>query len=194
MFTLNVSSFTVLGSTDGYLLSSTIDPIIVVAIGVLFLPIFVCWLCVRFVPNDYVAIVEKLWSPSGSVAEGRIIALGSEAGYQAELLRGGVHFGYWRGQYRLHKARLVTIAQGKIGYVYARDGEPLPSSQTLARIVPCNNFQDASAFLRGNGHPDTHGQRGRQRAILREGVYAINLAVFVVITENKIGRASCRER
>ena len=27
------------------------------------------------------------------------------------------------------------------------------------------------------------GQRGRQRAILREGVYAINLALFVVLTD-----------
>ncbi len=30
------------------------------------------------------------------------------------------------------------------------------------------------------------GQRGRQRGILREGVYAINLAAFVVITESKV--------
>jgi uncharacterized membrane protein YqiK len=186
MFTPNLVSFTVLGSTAGDLLSGTIDPIIVIAILALFLLLFVCWLCVRFVPNDYVAIVEKLWSPGGSVAEGRIIALGNEAGYQAELLRGGVHFGYWRGQYRLHKARLVTIAQGKIGYVYARDGEPLPASQTLARIVPCNNFQDARGFLNGDGSQTAvRGQRGRQRAILREGVYAINLAMFVVITETK---------
>ena len=44
----------------------------------------------------------------------------------------------------MHKVRLVTISQGKIGYVYARDGEPLPSSQTLGRVVPCNNFQDAA--------------------------------------------------
>ena len=47
----------------------------------------------RVIPNDQVGIVEKLWSPKGSVTEGRIIALGGEAGYQAELLRGGVHFG-----------------------------------------------------------------------------------------------------
>jgi len=150
------------------------------------LTMFACWLTLRSIPNDYVGIVEKLWSLGGSVGEGRIIALTGEAGYQAELLRGGLHFGYWRWQYRVHKVRLVTIAQGKIGYVYARDGQPLPSSQTLGRIVPCDNFQDASAFLSGNGEPEVLGQRGRQRAILREGVYAINLAVFVVITENKV--------
>ncbi len=32
------------------------------------------------------------------------------------------------------------------------------------------------------------GQRGRQRAILREGVYAINLALFMVITEDTVYR------
>ena len=36
------------------------------------------------------------------------------------------------------------------------------------------------AFLGGGG------QRGRQRAILREGVFAINLAQFVVITEDRV--------
>ena len=85
----------------------------------------------------------------GSVPEGRIIALDGEAGYQADLLRGGLHFGLWRWQYRIHKVALVTVPQGKIGYVYARDGEPLPPSQTLGRVVDCNNFQDARAFLLG---------------------------------------------
>ena len=42
---------------------------------------------------------------AGSVPEGRIIALGREAGYQADLLRGGIHFGLWRWQYRVHKTR-----------------------------------------------------------------------------------------
>jgi hypothetical protein len=153
----------------------------------LFVLLFVAWLAVRYVPNDRAAVVEKLWSATGSVAEGRIIALNGEAGYQAELLRGGIHFGLWRFQYRVHKVRLVTIAQGKIGYVYARDGVPLTSGQTLARITPCNNFQDARMFLNGDGSPDcTSGQRGRQRSILREGVYAVNLATFVVISENKV--------
>ncbi len=158
-----------------------------VVLVVLFVLAFAAWMVVRYVPNDRAAIVEKLWSAGGSVAEGRIIALGGEAGYQAELLRGGMHFGLWRGQYRVHKARLITISQGKIGYVYARDGEPLSPGQTLGRVVPCNHFQDARQFLNGDGSPNAvRGQRGRQRAILREGVYAINLAMFVVITENKV--------
>lgn len=164
------------------------------------LGLFGAWLTLRYIPNNQVGIVEKLWSRSGSVPEGRIMALNGEAGYQADLLRGGVHFGLWRWQYRIHKVNLVTIPQGKIGYVYARDGVPLPPSQTLGQVVACNNFQDACAFLGAketsepaNSVPQVPpqgengvGQRGRQRAILREGVYALNLAMFVIITEDAV--------
>ncbi len=146
----------------------------------------------RYIGNSRVGIVEKLWSTQGSVSEGRIIALGGEAGFQADVLRGGLHLGYWRWQYRIHKLPLVTVPQGKIGYVYARDGEPLPPSQTLAQVVACNHFQDARTFLVGESEgPDKEpyvGQRGRQRAILREGVYALNLALFVVITDDAVYR------
>ncbi|MCO6046303.1 SPFH domain-containing protein [Aeoliella sp. ICT_H6.2] len=154
-------------------------------LSILPVPLFVLlflWLTVRYIPNDRVGIVEKLWSSKGYVDEGRIIAMHGEAGYQARLLRGGIHWGYWRWQYAVHKVRLVTVSEGKIAYVYARDGQPLPSSQTLGRVVECNDYQDATAFLTG----EIRGQRGRQRAILREGVYAINLAVFTVITESKV--------
>jgi uncharacterized membrane protein YqiK len=159
----------------------------VVAVGLLVLILLLSWLTVRYIPNTTVGVVEKLWSGAGSLSEGSIIALNGEAGYQADLLRGGVHFGLWRWQYRIHKVGLVTIPQGKIGYVYARDGEPLQPSQTLARVVPCNNFQDARAFLVGTEQAG-RGQRGRQRMILREGVYAINPALFVVISEDAVFR------
>src|SRR6478736_5773935 len=137
--------------------------------------IVLAWLALRFIPNNCVGVVEKLWSLKGSVPEGHILALEGEAGYQADLLRGGIHFGYWRWQYRVHKVPLVTIPQGQIGYVYARDGDMLPPSQTLARVVQCNNFQDARAFLGESANNDRPvGQRGRQRGVIREGVYAIN--------------------
>jgi uncharacterized membrane protein YqiK len=168
-------------------------------------PLILLWLAAMFVgaahiPNDRVGVLEKLWSLRGNLSGGRIIATSGEAGYQAGLLRGGLHFGLWRWQYRIHKVPLVTVPQGKIAYVYARDGEPLTPGQTLGRVVEaCANFQDAAAFFgahRGlpaaattQSHdpdfvPIVRGQRGRQRAILREGVYAINLALFVVIAED----------
>ena len=84
------------------------------------------WLTVRYIPNNQAGVVERLWSPRGSVSEGRMIALHGEAGYQADLLRGGLHFGLYRWEYRIHRTPLVTVSQGKIGYVYARDGESLP--------------------------------------------------------------------
>src|SRR6266478_1258365 len=147
----------------------------------------------RYIPNSRVGIVEKLWSAKGSVEDGRIIALSDEAGYQADLLRGGFHFGLWRWQYRIHKVALVTVPQGKMGYVYARDGQPLQPSQTLGRVVPCNYFQDARAFLIGS-ETAGRGQRGRQRIILREGVYAINPALFVVISEDAVYRMPQQEQ
>src|SRR5271156_4370323 len=89
----------------------------------------------RYIPKNRVGVVEKLWSRSGSVEQGRLIALGDEAGFKADVLRGGFHIGLWRWMYRLHKVPLVTVPQGKIGYVYARDGEALAPSQTLGRVA-----------------------------------------------------------
>ena len=142
---------------------------------------------VRFIPNNRVGVVERLWSSAGSVGRGALIALRGEAGYQPDVLRGGLHFGYWPWQYRVHNVPLTVVPQGRIGYVFARDGEPLPPEQTLGRVVPCENFQDVRAFLELPAVADQpRGQRGRQRAILREGVYAINLAQFVVITQDDV--------
>jgi uncharacterized membrane protein YqiK len=158
------------------------------AVAILVLFIAVCVLLgLRIIPNYQVGVVEKLWSNRGSVREGGIIALKGEAGYQAQLLRGGIHLFYWPWQYRIHRCSLVAVGQGKIGYVYARDGEPLPPSQTLGRYVECNHCQDAVKFL-------ATGQRGRQRAILREGVYAINLALFVVVTEERVYQLAMQGR
>jgi uncharacterized membrane protein YqiK len=155
-------------------------------IGILFL---LPWLLgVRYIPNNRVGIVEQYWSVRGSLKEGRIIALKSEAGFQSDILRGGLHFGFFPWQFKVHIEPLVVIAESKIGYVYARDGSPLPSTQTLGSIVECNYFQDARAFL------TMGGQRGRQRAVLREGLYAINLALFVVITEDGVYSGPIRER
>jgi len=140
-----------------------------------------------YIPHTQIGVIEKLWSARGSLKEGRIIARSGEAGFQTSILRGGVHFGLYSWQYRVHKQPLVTVGQGKMGYVYARDGEPLPATQTLGQTIDSNHFQDAAAFL------NNRGQRGRQRAILREGVYAINLALFVVITEDKVFSGPLRD-
>jgi len=142
------------------------------------LVLFILLTGIRFIPNNRIGIIEKRWSAKGSLKKG-FIALNGEAGFQPHVLRGGLHY-LFPIQYRVHIEPLVTITQGKVGYVFTRDGSPLPATQTLASNVTANDFQDVEAFLR-NG-----GQRGPQRQILREGTYAINLAQFIVITEERI--------
>ena len=132
---------------------------------------------IRFIPNNRIGIVEKRFGRKS--VKGNFIALHGEAGYQPDVLRGGLHY-LMPIQYRVHVVPLVTIPQGKIGYVFARDGQPLSAMQVLASNTTANNFQDVTNFLT-NG-----GQRGPQRQILREGTYAINLAQFVVITEERV--------
>jgi uncharacterized membrane protein YqiK len=54
----------------------------------------------RYIPNNQVGIVEKLWSPKGSITSG-FIALNGEAGFEPEILRGGIHI-FIPFTYRLH--------------------------------------------------------------------------------------------
>lgn len=155
-----------------------VSPIVLTLGGLVFLAVLVALSGVRYIPNKRVGIVEKRWSRKGSVSAG-LIALHDEAGFQPHVLRGGVHF-LMPLQYTVHILPLVTIPQGKIGYLFARDGAPLPPTQTLAANGRAANFEDAADFLRAGG------QRGPQRKVLREGTYAINLAQFVVITADRI--------
>lgn len=133
---------------------------------------------IRIIPNNRVGIVEKKFSGKGSVKSG-FIALNGEAGFQPQVLRGGIHY-LMPFQYSVHVVPLVTIPQGKIGYVFARDGLMLNATQSLASNLTANDFQDVVGFLKN------HGQRGPQRQILREGTYAINLVQFIVITEERV--------
>ena len=143
--------------------------------GILF---FVILSGIRFIPNNRIGIIEKRFSGRGSVKSG-FIAQHGEAGYQPQVLRGGLHY-LMPIQYVVHSMPLVTISQGKIGYVFARDGKQLDPAQVLASNATVQDFQDVENFLK-NG-----GQRGPQRRILREGTYAINLVQFIVITEERI--------
>lgn len=146
--------------------------------GIILLVLLFLLAGVRFIPNNRIGLVEKRFAGKGSVKSG-LIALHGEAGYQPNVLRGGLHW-LMPIQYVVHMMPLVTITQGKIGYIFARDGKPLDPTQVLASNVDAKDFQDVEAFLRAGG------QRGPQRLILREGTYAINLLQFIVITEGRV--------
>src|SRR5438552_2959452 len=128
-----------------------------------------------FIRERQVGIVVKKFG-ARSLPPGHLIALAGEAGYQADTLPPGLHFGYFRWQYRVNKAPVTVVPQGEIAVVVAADGAPIPSERILGQVVECDNFQDARKFL-ANG-----GEKGRQLGMLTAGVYRINIALFTVIT------------
>ncbi len=132
------------------------------------------WAGIRIIAEDESGLVVKRFGPP--LPSGRIIALDGEAGYQAQLLPPGWHFGLWRWRYKVEKIPVVIIQPGELALVVAADGAAIPSERVLARAIGCDNYQDAAAFLR-NG-----GERGRQIAVLTAGTYRINPALFEVVT------------
>ena len=156
--------------------------------GLLFLYLLIFKILgLRVIRSDEVGVIEKWWSLKGSL-KNAIIALNGEAGFSPDLLRGGIHFKSVF-MYKIHKYPLITIPQGQIAYVFAKDGTPLTPNQTLGKLIPeANNFQDVRGFLQSGG------QRGPQRGIIREGTYAINLAQFIVITPTAIKSVNTGDR
>ena len=122
-----------------------------------------------------VGVVVKRFAGK-SLPPGRLVALAGEAGFQADTLAPGLHFGYWPWQYRIIKVPVTVVPQGEIALVLAADGDAIPAERILGKIVDCDNFQNARKFLT-NG-----GEKGRQLGILTAGTYRINTAQFTVIT------------
>ena len=122
-----------------------------------------------------VGIVVKRFG-GRKLAPGHLIALAGEAGYQADTLAPGLHFRLWSWQYSVTKVPAIIVPQGEIALIVAADGAPIPSERILARVVDCDNFQDARRFLIGGG------EKGRQLGFLTAGTYRINTALFKVIT------------
>ncbi|MEK7233580.1 MAG: SPFH domain-containing protein [Elusimicrobiota bacterium] len=84
------------------------------------------------------------------------------------------------GSYRVNTAMFsvemreaVVIPAQKVGMVTSRDGEPLPSSEYVAKSVAGHkDFQDGAAFLQAGG------QRGPQLDFLKPGTYYVNPLMF----------------
>ena len=90
------------------------------------------------VPNNAVGIVTKkfgLGGRSANLPDGKIIALEGEAGIQADTLAPGLHFWLWPWQYTVHLVPFLTVEEGMIGIVEARDGVPLSGGRVLAKQV-----------------------------------------------------------
>ncbi len=127
-----------------------------------------------------VGIVIKRFAAK-SLPPGRLLALENEAGYQADTLAPGLHFGYWRWQFQVLKAPVTQVPPGEIALVVAADGAPIPAERMLGQVVECDSFQDARGFLLHGG------ERGRQLGLLTAGTYRINTALFKIITAVQAG-------
>ena len=136
---------------------------------------------VVIIPQDGVGIVDKkfvLMGTNRTLPDGKIVALNNEAGIQADTLAPGIHYFKWPWQYNIHIVEFITIKEGMIGVVEARDGAPLSAGRVLAKKVDCDAFQNARLFLM-NG-----GERGPQITIIPPGTYRINTSLFTVVEEN----------
>ena len=166
-------AFLALGAGLG-LASGWLELFLLVAFAFVFGPLLLGIVVIR---EDQVGVVIKKFA-SRNLPPGQMIALNYEAGYQADTLPPGLHFGYGFWQFRVAKVPMVIVAQGEIGCVVAAAGAQIPAERLLAKVVACDNFQDARAFL------SSGGEKGRQLGILTAGSYRINPALFTVITAN----------
>ncbi|MBD2616129.1 hypothetical protein H6G94_33630 [Nostoc punctiforme FACHB-252] len=130
--------------------------------------------------NEVGIVYKRFACLRGSLPPNQRIALNGEAGYQAHTLSPGFYWGYLPGIYTIRKQPVINIYPNEIGLVEAKDGQPLRPGQNFGKIVECNDFQDAQAFLK-NG-----GQRGKQLAILTAGTYQINTELFRIQKSSQI--------
>lgn len=148
--------------------------IVIVGLAILTLPGVILGLVI--IKEHQVGIVVKKFSVSGkALSSGSLVALNGEAGFQADMLSPGWHFGFWSWMYSIRKINVTVIPQGEIGLVVAAVGAAIPAERILGRSIACDNFQDVRKFLKNNG------EKGRQLDILTAGTYRINTAVFTVI-------------
>jgi uncharacterized membrane protein YqiK len=129
-----------------------------------------------FIPNDSFGVVERRWAARGSGRSGFMASDGGP-GFLPDTIKGGWH-SFMPFKYRVHKQKLITVRS--IGYLFARTGAALAEGQALAAWPEGVDPGDAAAFLAHGG------QGGPQRRILRAATYAINTALFVVLTDEGV--------
>ena len=154
--------------------------IFVLLLAIVFWKQALWFLGVIIVPDNRIGLITKkfvLWGAHKDLPPGKIVALNGEAGDQVDALASGVHYALWPWQYTVRNEALTIIPEDFIGVVESRDGAPLSNGNIIGMHVNCDTFQDARAFLVGEG------QRGPQGMVIPEGSYRINKLLFNVTLE-----------
>jgi regulator of protease activity HflC (stomatin/prohibitin superfamily) len=121
-----------------------------------------------------VGIVHKQFFGS-ALPTGQVIARNGEMGPQAEILGPGWHFGYYPFTYTVRIDEVVTVPTGQVGFVTARDGQPLPDNEMFAPA-----WDSAQDMLNPTIFLAKGGRRGPQTTILTPGTYRYNTALHEV--------------
>ena len=154
---------------------------------------------VVIIPKGKIGQVNKkfvIFGRNRNLPGGAIIALNREAGYQADTLAPGVHYWLWPWQYEIvHEDEdFVLIPEGHVGVVDARDGAAITDGRVFGKMVECDSFQHARAFL------EHGGERGPQIAVILPGTYRINRLAFKIkiepaldIADNMVGVVTTKD-
>jgi hypothetical protein len=141
-------------------------------VGILFILFAIASTSFVFVPDGHVGHLFRVYG-GGPLLDGRIIAANGENGPQAEIFTPGFHARFLLNViYNVDTGKEeVTVPQGKVAILTARDGAPLRSGQAFADPFPVKlgyQMLDAATFL------TNHGQRGPQLTVLTPGKWRIN--------------------
>ncbi|MBI3552181.1 MAG: hypothetical protein HY077_06660 [Elusimicrobia bacterium] len=144
------------------------------------------------IPNNKVGVVVAV--DGQPIAPGRLLARRAEGHENFQNGQGFLEKGGQKGpqidillpgSYRINTKLFsvdirdaIVVPAKKVGLVTARDGEPLPPSEYVAKTIAGHrDFQDAAGFLTGGG------QRGPQLDFLRPGTYYVNPYMFEVVPD-----------
>ena len=126
------------------------------------------------ISGDQVGIVEKKLF-GGDLPDGKILAVKSENGIQAQILAPGWHV-KWAWQYRVKKEKMIEIKQGHVGLLQTSDGRSLPPGVIYApEWDDPENMLNAAYFL-----TEGQGYKGPQLSVLKPGKYRLNTKLFTV--------------
>src|SRR3982750_4174112 len=168
-------------------------PLIILIIAVVIALLVVWYIVTRFLVNigaKEVGIKERRYL-GRRMPQGRVVATDGEVGWQADILKPGLHFVMYPVERVVQKVPLVEIGADELGVIEAIDGEPMPMGSIFApdRAQNAhNNFQDPIAFIKQGG------VKGIQLRTLPPGKWAIHPYLFhvsiaksTVIPQGKVG-------
>lgn len=134
------------------------------------------------IDSDSVGHLKRIYMGK-QMPQGRIIANTNEKGPQARILPPGFHMiPFIRVTHDIEELPILTIEQGKYGFLVARDGNSMPKEQFIAPAwESANDMINAMKFM-GYDVKDgsVQGTKGPQLTVLPPGDYRVNRYLFEI--------------